>query len=85
MPDPVLHIPPVHRRGAKRNQEESLASAVDLIQLMCDKFERESLAGMKLLDMGCGSKLVQAILNQGLPLGQYRLVFADSYFGNGSM
>lgn len=72
MTDPILSVPPEFRRGGKKgNEAKSEASAIDLIQLTCGRLGHDSLAGLQVLDMGCGSKLVQAILNQRLPVGGY--------------
>ncbi|MDZ7782909.1 MAG: class I SAM-dependent methyltransferase [Halioglobus sp.] len=38
---------------------------------MCRHLGRDSLADLSVLDMGCGTKLVQAMLDRDLPVGRY--------------
>jgi len=68
----VFKVPQELRRGNKRyNEEKSVAQGVELIQLMCRNFGIADFGNSSLLDMGCGCKLVQAILDRKLPLGRY--------------
>ena len=68
----VLSVPRELRRGGKGGDEQSsVESGVDLIRLMCERLNLSSLEGVSVLDMGCGTKLVQAILDRGLPVGRY--------------
>ena len=63
----ILHVPEKFRRGGrKENENESVTSGFDLLQLMCKKLDIADLAGKDLLDMGCGNKFTQAILEGGL-------------------
>lgn len=72
MAETILSVPRKLRRGGKRGDEAaSVASARDLIRLLCRVTGVSSLAGMSVLDVGCGCKLVQAILNDNLPVGRY--------------
>ncbi len=72
MSDLILQVPQEYRRGGKKKREqESVASGLSLIELMCKKLDITDLSGMALLDMGCGNKFVQAILDRGLPIGRY--------------
>jgi len=72
MSDLALHVPREFRRGGRANDEaDSVNSAYGLIRLMCDKLGIPSLEGKTVLDMGCGTKLVQAILTRELPVGHY--------------
>ena len=68
----ALSVPPKFRRGGLQgNEQESVASGVGLIELMCKNLNREDLGDAAVLDIGCGVKIVQAILDRGLPVGNY--------------
>jgi SAM-dependent methyltransferase len=68
----VFKVPQELRRGNKRhNEEKSVAQGVELIKLMCRNFGIANFGESSVLDMGCGCKLVQAILDRKLPLGRY--------------
>lgn len=68
----VLNVPGELRRGGRRSDQSAyLASADKVINIICKSFGLETLAGKHVLDMGCGTKLVQAILDRGLPIGRY--------------
>lgn len=72
MPDIILSVPRKLRRGGKGGDEAaSVESAKDLIELLCRVSGVEDLSDMSILDVGCGCKVVQAILNEGLPVGRY--------------
>jgi SAM-dependent methyltransferase len=72
MTELTLTVPIELRRGAlSDDQAKSLASAASLFELMCRKFELEDMADVELLDMGCGTKLVQAILEYDIPIKRY--------------
>ena len=73
MSDLVLNVPKRLRRGHSRWKElESVAEGVELIQLICRNLGIADLGNSSVLDVGCGSKFVQAILDRGLPVGHYR-------------
>lgn len=68
----VLEVPPHLRRGARKgDEEEYVRSGGDLISLMCRHMALADLGSVRMLDMGCGTKLVQAFLAGDLPVGQY--------------
>ncbi len=68
----ILNVPREFRRGGKANDEDdSVSSGVDLINLMCRNFGLDDLGSQRVLDMGCGVKLVQAFLGNELPVGHY--------------
>jgi SAM-dependent methyltransferase len=72
MSDLVLSVPKELRRGNSRwNEPASVAEGVELIKLMCRNFGLADFGNSDVLDMGCGSKLVQAILDRRLPLRRY--------------
>lgn len=72
MSELVLSVPKELRRGHSRwNELASVAEGVELIKLMCRQFGLADFGNSNVLDMGCGSKLVQAILDRKLPLRHY--------------
>ena len=72
MSNSTVHVPEKFRRGGKKESEkESVASGFSLLQLMCNKFGIADFAGKDLLDIGCGNKFTQAILEGGLPINRY--------------
>jgi SAM-dependent methyltransferase len=72
MSDLILKVPEKYRRGGKKEKEqESVASGLSLIELMCRKLDITDLSDIELLDMGCGNKFAQVILDRGLPIGRY--------------
>ncbi|MEM9257550.1 MAG: class I SAM-dependent methyltransferase [Pseudomonadota bacterium] len=72
MSDMVMNVPRKLRRGGRANDEEdSVNSGLELIKLMCRRFEVSDLGNLALFDMGCGVKLVQALLENDLPVGRY--------------
>lgn len=72
MTNNVLPVPRELRRGGKAKDEQaSIESGRRLIQLMARNFKVPDLGRSSVLDVGCGCKLVQAILNHNLPIGRY--------------
>ena len=72
MSDLKLKVPEEFRRGAKKDREqESVESGLGLLALMCSKLGIANLANKRMLDMGCGNKFVQAILESKHPIGHY--------------
>ena len=72
MKDLVLKVPRHLRRGHGANDElVSVESGVKLIAHMCKHFGLADLGATKLLDIGCGCKFTQAILDSDLPIGEY--------------
>jgi len=72
MSELVLSVPKELRRGhSRRNEPASVAEGVELIKLMCRNLGLADFGNSDVLDMGCGSKLVQAILDRNLPLKRY--------------
>lgn len=72
MSDLLLSVPKELRRGhSRRNESASVAEGVELIKLICRNFGLADFGHSNVLDMGCGSKLVQAILDRNLPLQHY--------------
>ena len=72
MTDLAFKVPRKFRRGHRANDEQvSVDIAIDLIAHMSKHFGLADLGTTKLLDMGCGCKFTQAILDRNLPIGQY--------------
>src|SRR5438093_13643990 len=67
-----LHVPLKFRRGARRsNEEESIESAIWLIEHMCDHLGLDDLGQAEVLDLRCGVKFTQALINHSLPIKKY--------------
>lgn len=68
----ALHVPKSLRRGKLRAQEEeSVESGVALISLMSRSLGLQDLGQSSVLDVGCGCKFTQAMLDRDLPVGRY--------------
>lgn len=71
-----LHVPPEMRRSAVK-EEEWLDSARWLLELTCERLGHDSLADLRVLDVGCGTKLTKALLEDERPIGRYVGVDVD--------
>jgi SAM-dependent methyltransferase len=72
MTTPTLEIPAQFLRGARKGKPgASIASGVKLIELTQAILGVEDFSGTSVLDMGCGTKLVQALLERELPVKRY--------------
>ena len=58
-------------RGAYRDPEASATSARWLLSHLARSVGRDDLGGTDVLDVGCGVKFTQAILNHDIPIGTY--------------
>lgn len=67
----TLNIPSRLKRGAYKDQETTIESAVYLIRYMCDRLGIADLSVWDMLDVGCGTKFTQAFVDRGLPVGSY--------------
>jgi SAM-dependent methyltransferase len=68
----TLIVPQALRRGAlKGNDADYLESGRALIDVLCRCLGVPDLGTLRMLDMGCGTKLVQALLAYDLPVGHY--------------
>ena len=69
----MLIVPSELNRNAKDVQE--MASPAEtgrmLISYMCKRIGIDSLAGLDVLDLGCGVRFTEALLNLELPIGSY--------------
>lgn len=68
----VLRVPSHLRRGAAKADESlQIEQGERLLSLVAERLGLTSLAGTRVLDVGCGTKLAQAILNRGIPVKRY--------------
>lgn len=69
----MLKIPASLNRNAKCVSElaDPADSGLMLINYMCTRLGVESLAGLDVLDFGCGTRFSQTIINRGAPIGTY--------------
>lgn len=68
----VLRVPPELRRGAAKGDESvQIEQGVRLLTLVQERFGLSTLACTRILDVGCGTKLAQAILNRGIAVERY--------------
>ena len=66
-----LPVPLGLQRSAHRDAQEWIDSGVFAVDLLCATVRRPDLAGVSVLDVGCGTKLVKTILDGGRPIGRY--------------
>jgi SAM-dependent methyltransferase len=67
-----LPVPAELQRGrVALTHEEWLEAGVFAVNLLCRTLGRESLSGVDLLDVGCGTKLPETLLNNSMPIGRY--------------
>ena len=68
----TIDVPFDLRRGAhKGNQERYVDKGEALLALVCERLGLSDLEGMDLLDMGCGTRITQALMRGELPIGSY--------------
>jgi SAM-dependent methyltransferase len=72
-----LPVPPNLSRGLHASREEWLASGKVAVEVLCQTIGREDLAGIELLDVGCGTKIVKTLLDNDLPIGHYAGIDVD--------
>jgi SAM-dependent methyltransferase len=63
--DPIVQQAGVEKTGAV------------LIQLACERMGLPDLSGMAILDIGCGTRFAQTIINRGIPIGSYTGIDVD--------
>jgi len=70
--NPVLtNIPPRLRRSAITDERATIMGAVALLEQLCDLVGVDDLSQCDMLDVGCGVKFTQAILNHDVPIKRY--------------
>jgi len=75
----LTKIPPRFIRSAVTDEDATVAGAIELLEELAALAGRPDLADVDLLDVGCGVKFTQAIVNNGLAIASYTGVdvFAD--------
>ena len=66
-----LDVPPTLQRSAYVDDDAHRDSAVWLLAYLAEVLGSPDLGEVDLLDMGCGTKFSQAIINKKLPIGSY--------------
>jgi SAM-dependent methyltransferase len=67
----MLNIPPRFRRSAVTDEAATVVGAVVLLDQLCGLVGVDDLSECDVLDVGCGVKFTQAILNHDLPIRSY--------------
>ena len=69
----MLKVPESLNRNAKgvREMGDPADSGLLLINYMCARLGIDSLAALDVLDLGCGLRFTQSILNRNAPIGTY--------------
>jgi SAM-dependent methyltransferase len=70
-PPSGLPVPPKLQRGNHRRREEWIESGLFVVDVLCRAMGRPDLAGVDVLDVGCGTKIVKTVLDNSLPIGRY--------------
>jgi SAM-dependent methyltransferase len=70
-PASELPVPPELQRGAHADRREWAESGVFAVDLLARVVERDDLADIEILDIGCGTKIVKTLLDQARPVGRY--------------
>jgi len=67
----TLEIPLKFNRSAHKDPDTTAESAAYLIRYVCDTLGLPDLSQQDVLDVGCGTKFTQALLNHDLPVKSY--------------
>jgi SAM-dependent methyltransferase len=59
------------QRSLRQDDAEAERSALALLSVLARELGRKDLGGVHVLDIGCGVKFTQALVNHGLPIGSY--------------
>jgi Methyltransferase domain len=73
-----LVVPRQLLRSLRQDEEEAERSARALLGVLARQLSRDDLDGVHVLDIGCGVKLTQALINHGLPIGSYTGIDASA-------
>ncbi|MEP1471050.1 MAG: class I SAM-dependent methyltransferase [Halieaceae bacterium] len=69
---PKLSVPSSLRRGGKKSDQwEYIDGGRDLLAYTARALGRPNFANCRVLDMGCGTKFTQAIVEYDIPMGEY--------------
>jgi SAM-dependent methyltransferase len=66
-----LEVPGELWRSAHRDEQDWIDSGVFAVELLGRVLGRADLAGVDVLDVGCGTKIVKTLLDGSLPIGRY--------------
>jgi SAM-dependent methyltransferase len=66
-----LVVPSHLQRSLRHDEDEAERSARVLLGVLARQLARNDLDCVHVLDIGCGVKLTQALVNDGLPIGSY--------------
>jgi SAM-dependent methyltransferase len=66
-----LPFPTALKRSAYLERQEWIDSGKFAVELLCRTMARSDLDGIEILDVGCGTKIVQTLLDNSLPVGRY--------------
>ena len=67
-----LEIPPDYNRNDPRITAQGVEeTGAYLIRLATERMGLDSLAGKNILDVGCGTRFTQTIINRAIPIGSY--------------
>jgi SAM-dependent methyltransferase len=66
-----LPVPPELQRGTHKSRDAWIASGRFAAALLAETVQRPDLSGVDVLDVGCGTKIVKTIIDDGLPVGRY--------------
>jgi SAM-dependent methyltransferase len=67
----TLDIPQRFNRGKHKRHDKAVDGAALLIRHVCDTLGLADLSDMEVLDVGCGTRFTQAILEHGLAVKRY--------------
>jgi SAM-dependent methyltransferase len=71
IPTSPLPVPPELQRGGHKTREEWLESGRFAVELLCRTLGSNNLSGVRLLDVGCGTKVVKTLIDDSIPVGRY--------------
>jgi SAM-dependent methyltransferase len=74
----TLEVPRGLERTMIPDREEWAKSGVFAVELLCRTIGRPSLGGVDVLDVGCGTKLVKALIDNDLEIGHYTGIDASA-------
>jgi SAM-dependent methyltransferase len=66
-----LPVPPELQRGGHRDRRQWIDSGIFCTNLLCETMGQKDLAGVELLDVGCGTKIVKTLLDNSISIGHY--------------
>ena len=72
-----LAVPPGLMRTNQPTTEHWIESGRFAVELLCRTLDREDLATVELLDVGCGTKLAKTLIDSRMPVGRYTGVDAS--------